>query len=183
MADGAGYNKVYSWSADNSDPTYLKATFNVTFGEIYIHAFYFNSSGSWTNTQLLYDSTGETQVNKTVKLSRSSIYGGVTNKGAFVLFRIRMRNWYLFRNYYQVMTYGWYYPPYGGVGYVIPYTESYRYDSDTTNGIYQRSTVQGGLILASEYGTSAGNTIIGNHAQPILYNHVVWPETTSGYQV
>lgn len=180
MADGAGYNKVYSWSANNTDPTYIKATFNVTFGEIYIHAFYYNSSGVFTNTQLLYDGSGETQVNKTVQLARSSLRRGASG-GAFVLFRIRMRKYAWFTNYYQVMTYGWYYPPYNSAN-IIYASDGNRYNSSTSSGIYTQTKSAGGIIYASWYGYSAGN-IITPDKNPILYNHVVWPETTSGYQV
>lgn len=185
MQDGAGYNKVYEFSQSNSDPNYLKATFKVTFGEIYIHALYYSNSGTWTIKELLYDSSGETSVYKTVQLPRSEIYGGATNKGAFVLYRIRMRKWYLFNNYYQVMTYGWYYPPYtSGSGYKIISQESFRWNSSISGGLFTESRLSGTYIYGDIYGKSSGTFIEWSTPQvTILYNHVVWPETTSGYQV
>ena len=173
MADGVGYNKVYTWELDNSDPNYVIARFKLTAGELFIHAWWYNNPG----VQVLHTTDpGENRLH-TVKISRSKLPYGA-NGGAFILFRIRMRKWFFFKNYYQVCAYGWYVPPYNKNNLIYP-TDAYRYDISTSTSLHTHSVSSGSIISSQDYSCSAGTTI---PRDVYLYNHTVWPETTAGYQ-
>ena len=186
MADGVGYNKINSYSVDINDPDRVYFNFNATFGEIFIDAYYYDVTGLYVSLdpispQNIYSNTsGGADYNIRCYISRQALFGDIGgNSGVFVMLRIHMRKWFLFNNYYQAMTYGWYIPPYGYTS-TIPKYDGFRFNS-TTSSIYYEEVNTGDVIDSNWYSTSSGVLI---PRDSYLYNHVVCDEVAnSGYQI